>query len=186
MSLSLSTTIERIRRASAPAGMTTKIIAIDGCGGAGKSTLAARLSKELNTCSIIHTDDFASWDNSQNWYPRMLEQALIPLSQNQRAHFQKYDWNKKELLEWATVEPQEFVIIEGVSSARCEFRPFLAFSIFVKTDRSLRLKRGIERDGLQAEAQWKKWMSEEDDYIARHNPEDFADLIVSGERKIDE
>lgn len=52
-----------IRSARAPVDVTTKIIAIDGCGGAGKSTLATQISAALDSCPVIHTDDFASWDN---------------------------------------------------------------------------------------------------------------------------
>lgn len=177
----------QIQQAKPLADMKTKIIAIDGCGGAGKSTLAEKLSKTLGSCSIIHTDDFASWDQSQSWYPRMLKQVLEPLRKNHVAKFQKYDWNKKALGEWITVEPQEFVILEGVSSARKEFRPYLTFSIYVETNRELRLKRGLERDGLQSENQWLKWMKEEDEYLVRDNPKTFVNLIVSGsEGRIDE
>jgi uridine kinase len=46
-----------------PKGMTTRLIAIDGPGGAGKSTLAERLAKQLSGAQIVRTDDFASWDN---------------------------------------------------------------------------------------------------------------------------
>lgn len=40
----------------------TRFIAIDGHGGSGKSTLAKLLAKHFNA-EIIHTDDFAGWDN---------------------------------------------------------------------------------------------------------------------------
>lgn len=160
--------------------MQTRIIAIDGCGGAGKSTLAASLAHQFNNCDIIHTDDFASWDSSLHWFPRMIEQVLEPLKNNKSAFYQRYDWNEKKLMNWITVPPQPIIIIEGVSSSRKEFRPFLSFSIFVNTDKETRLQRGLQRDGLQAKAQWLKWMSSEDEYIARDNPEDFADVVVVG------
>ena len=67
--------------ASVPVGVSTKIIAIDGCGGAGKSTLAAQISAALGSCPVIHTDDFASWDNPLGWYDRMIDQVLKPLKQ---------------------------------------------------------------------------------------------------------
>lgn len=180
MNSSISSIVFQIAKAAPPDGMTSKIIAIDGCGGAGKSTLALKLSKCFDDCPVIHTDDFASWDNSTSWFPRMLEQALIPLSQNQIARFQKYDWNEKKLADWITIEPQEYIILEGVTAARKEFRPYLAFSIYVETDRELRLKRGLERDGTDAKAQWLRWMQEEDEYIFRDQTKDFVNVIVSG------
>jgi cytidylate kinase len=53
--------IDTILRAPRPPDMRTKIVAIDGCGGAGKSTLAARIAPRLVDAPVIHTDDFASF-----------------------------------------------------------------------------------------------------------------------------
>ena len=53
---------EAIRSSQAPAGVKTRIVAIDGQGGAGKSTLASLLAQQLDA-PIIQTDDFASWEN---------------------------------------------------------------------------------------------------------------------------
>lgn len=170
----------QILESKPPGKMHTRIVAVDGCGGAGKSTLAAKLAIYFKNCAVIHTDDFASWENSLDWFPRMMEQVLLPLKDNKNAIYQRYDWNEKKLMNWITVCPQPIIIIEGVSSSRKEFRPFLSFSIFVKTDKETRLQRGLERDGLQAKEQWLKWMNSEDEYIARDNPEGFANIIVSG------
>ena len=63
--------------------MSTKIVAIDGRGGAGKSSLAERLAQELGGAQILRTDDFASWENPLDWWPRLIEEALEPLSRNQ-------------------------------------------------------------------------------------------------------
>jgi predicted Ser/Thr protein kinase len=64
-----SSIIKAIQSIQAPSGMTTKIIAIDGPGGAGKSSFAEQLSQQLGNVPIIHTDDFASWENPLNWAP---------------------------------------------------------------------------------------------------------------------
>lgn len=91
--------IQAIQTAQAPDGMTTKIISIDGPGGAGKSSLAEQLSQKLGNAPIIYTDDFASWDNPLNWWPRLLGQVLEPLSHNEIARYQRYDWGTKRLAE---------------------------------------------------------------------------------------
>jgi len=159
----------------------TKIIAIDGYGGSGKSTFAKRLSQELRSCPIVHTDDFATWNNPLNWYPRMIKQVFTPLSKNKAAKYQRFDWVKGCLTDWLSIDPQEFVIIEGVSSSRIEFREFLAFSIYIKTNRELCLQRGLERDGEDALSQWVEWMKEEENYHSENNPEAYADIIFSGQ-----
>ena len=171
---------ERVAGAAPAMSMQTALIAIDGCGGAGKSTFAAGLSGLLDDCPIIPTDDFASWEVPLDWYPRMLEQVMIPLSENLPARFQRYDWPSSQLAEWRTVSPQAFVLIEGVSAMREEFKPFLAFSIYVETDREIRFKRGLQRDGEETREQWLGWMKYEDDYLERDDPISSADLIISG------
>ena len=169
-----------ISKSVSPEEMQTRIVAIDGCGGAGKSTLAAKLATILDDCSLIHTDDFASWDHPLDWYPRMITQVLEPLRQNRPTRYQKFDWQKKQLGEWETVEPCPVVLVEGVSASRVEFRPYLSFAIFVETDRELRLQRGLERDGEEALPLWQQWMAEEDEYLLRDRPEEYADVVISG------
>ncbi len=169
-----------ISKSVSPEEMQTRIVAIDGCGGAGKSTLAAKLATILDDCSLIHTDDFASWDHPLDWYPRMITQVLEPLRQNRPTRYQKFDWQKNQLGEWETVEPCPVVLVEGVSASRVEFRPYLSFAIFVETDRELRLQRGLERDGEEALPLWQQWMAEEDEYLLRDRPEEYADVVISG------
>jgi uridine kinase len=67
-----------------------------------------------------------------------------------------------------------------VSASRKAFRPFLALAVWVATPRDVRLRRGLERDGQAAYDQWLEWMGEEDAFVARERPDEFADLIVSG------
>src|SRR5437870_1508968 len=102
--------VDAIKSAQAPGAMKTKIIAVDGPGGAGKSTFAGQLANALENAPIMHTDDFASWDNPLNWWPRLLEQVLKPLAINRPAHYQRYDWGAKQLAEWCDVEPTQYLI----------------------------------------------------------------------------
>ena len=169
-----------ILASTSPDQMKTRIVAIDGCGGAGKTTFAASLAGTLENCPAIHTDDFASWNNPIDWYPRLIEQVLEPLRHNQVAHFQKFDWQANQLGQWETVKPCSVVILEGVSSSRSEFRPYLSFAIYIETDRDLRLKRGLERDGEAALPLWQQWMAEEDEYVLRDRPQEYADIVISG------
>lgn len=169
---------EHIRGLPLSAG-TSRIIGIDGCGGAGKSTFAETLAQELGGCSIVHTDDFASWDEPLNWWPRLVEKVLIPLSRSEQARYQRYDWDTQQLADWLLVE-SETVILEGVSSTRREFRPYLAYRVWIDTPAELRLKRGLERDGQEMENQWRIWMADEERYMADHLPRESAQLIVNG------
>ena len=160
--------------------MSTAIIAIDGLGGAGKTTLSEKLAAELNNAPIIHTDDFASWDNPLNWWLRLLEQVLEPLGRNESGRYQRYDWDRQVLAEWYDVPVTRYLVLEGVSASRSAFKPFLAFSIWVETPREERLRRGLARDGESAHEQWARWMAEEDAYLKDEQPAQRADLLVPG------
>jgi len=178
--------IKSIERSQRRGSMTTRIIAVDGPGGAGKSTFANRLSDALNGAPIIHTDDFASWDNPLNWWPRLIEQVLEPLARNVPARYQRYDWDTKSLAEWHDVEPTDYIIVEGVSSSREAFRPYVAYSVWIETPRDERLRRGLERDGESARAQWDEWMAREDEYIQQEKPAERADVVIDGTADLNE
>ena len=176
--------VDGARSKQPPARMTTRIIAIDGPGGAGKSSLAEILSKELDRAPIVYTDDFASWDSPVNWWPRLIEEVLEPLSRNERARYRRSDWQQTGRERSGEVSPADFVILEGVTASREAFRPYLAYSIWVETPRDLRLRRGVERDGEELRTQWEEWMAGEDHYVAREKPQEKADLILPGDRDL--
>lgn len=165
--------------------MSTRVVAIDGPGGAGKSVLAESLAVELDVAKIVHTDEFASWDDPLDWWPRLLAQVLEPLGRNESSRYQRYDWDEQRLSDWRDVEPAPFLILEGVSSSRESFSRYLAYRIWVETPRSERLRRGLERDGPDRLELWNSWMQSEDAYIARENPMQRADCVIDGMRPLD-
>ena len=159
--------------------MRTKIVAIDGHGGAGKSSLARVMSVELDA-PIVHTDDFASWDNPIDWWPELIKKVLEPLALGNTARYVPTTWGGPQRQE-VVVEPCDCVLLEGVSASREAFRPFLAYSIWVETPHAIRLRRGIQRDGESALLDWERWMGEEDAYVARERPAEHADAVIAGD-----
>jgi uridine kinase len=167
-------------RATGPSAGRSRIVAVDGPGGAGKSTLAASLAGRLDA-ETVHTDDFAGWDDPIGWWPRLLEEVLEPLAAGRQASFMPTNWDGRSRTRIA-VEPREFVILEGVTSSRAAFRPFLAYSIWIETPRDVRLTRGLARDGQAMRRQWESWMAAEDRYIEEERPAQHADLVLPGDQ----
>ena len=116
-----------------------------------------------------------------SWYLRMLQEVFLPLENNCSAYFQKYNWDKNNFDDWEEVKPSDFIIIEGVSSCRVEFRRFISFGIYLELEREKRLERGLIRDGGEAMEQWFEWMKEEDEYLSAHRPDEFVNLIIRGD-----
>ncbi len=86
----------------------------------------------------------------------------------------------RNALDWHEVKAGTYLIVEGVSSSRVAFAPYLAASVWVATARLERLRRGLQRDGQDALSLWQDWMAAEDEYIARERPDLRADLVISG------
>ncbi len=172
-----------IRDAEPPNGVRVLVVAIDGCGGAGKSTLAARLAVLLNA-PVVSTDEFASWSHPLDWYPRVIEQLLAPLAAGRSATYRRSEWGGGESVT-VTLPPTPILILEGVSSSRRAFDDYLAYRIWIDTDREVRLRRGLERDGEHLRDQWLEWMASEDAYVAEENPQGRADVVVSGEAELE-
>jgi uridine kinase len=156
------------------------LVAIDGPGGSGKSTFAEKLATALGGAPIVPTDDFASADTPLGWWPRLLSQVIEPLIKGRQARYQRYDWVRRELADWVEVPAAPAVILEGVSSGRLEWAAHLSFLVWIHTDRSERLRRGLERDGPEAAELWQGWMAAEDSYVAEQDPVGRADLVVDG------
>lgn len=157
------------------------LVAVDGRGGAGKLTLAAELARRLTDVALLHTDDFAfGWEGG--WDLRRFDlQVLQPLLNDRLARYQRYDWNSDSLAEWHEVHsPVAVLILEGVSSTRKELRDVWDIAVWVDAPESLRLQRGLTRDGEQARELWRRWMAEEDVWISEEAPIEHVDFIIDG------
>ncbi|EDX66046.1 AAA family ATPase [Bacillus cereus] len=170
------------------------IIGIDGCGGAGKSTLANKIKSNFSTVTIVHMDDFylpsakivnehptnKSIGADFDW-KRLLQEVLDPISNGIEGCYKRYDWETDSLAESHTVSANGIVIIEGVYATRQELAGIYDLKIWVNCPRETRIKRGIARDGEAARDMWENnWMIAEDMYVESHKPHEFADVIIDG------
>jgi uridine kinase len=164
------------------------VVAIDGHGGAGKSTFAKRLAERVQelgvTCTMIHSDDFyasvpererASWDaqtgyeRSYDWQ-RLRDQVLVPLRDGQVGRSHLHDWDHDRLSgETTEYVPATVIIVEGCYSARPELRDVIDVFVYVEADDAERRRRLIER-GENTLAQMVRWEAAESWYLRNIQP----------------
>jgi len=167
------------------------VIAIDGGGGAGKSTLARGIENAFaGSVSIIRCDDFygplhdtqlapaEAYENYFDWR-RMRDAAMMPLRAGRRARYQRSDWTRDHLAQWIDAEPREIVVIEGVFATRPELRGLIDLAIFIETPREERIRRMTARP--QDSLAWMDlWLAAEDWYLENVAPHRSADLLLKG------
>ena len=185
--------LRNLLAATQPKVGQTRLIAIDGHGGSGKSTIANKLARILDA-GIVHTDDFASWDNPLNWWPLVIERVFEPIANGAASlSHPRSKWWESHNPEPVVDQPvTKIMILEGVGSLRKEFRDYISFGIFVDTPKSVCLQRGIERDRATGKTEeeliriWERWFQDEESYIAHDRPQEYADLVIDGTRPYDE
>jgi uridine kinase len=168
-----------------------RLIAIDGHGGAGKSTLARSLAAVWPEAVVIEMDDFYRPVVERSEPPashgadldleRLVEQVLDPFHCGRAGRYQRYDWDEDRLTTWRDVPSDAVILLEGVYSTSQRVRGFLDYSIWVDCPYDVRLCRGVERDGERMRAVWvDQWMPAEDRYVLAERPDATADLVVDG------
>ncbi|WP_062988967.1 uridine kinase family protein [Nocardia anaemiae] len=178
MSTALDDIVDRVVSAAPRLG-STRLVAVDGPAGAGKSTFAASLAARCDAL-VVHTDDFAAANNELPDWPRLEQQVLEPIADRRPGRYQRFDWDKQALAEWHDAAPGGVLILEGVSSARAAVRDRLSLAVWIETPRAVCLARGLERDGAHTLPLWERWMAAEDAHFVADRTREHVDVIIPG------
>ncbi len=174
----------------APASVgQTRLVALDGHSGSGKSWLADLLAAQLNA-PLIHMDDlYDGWDGMPDAVAKVIEWIITPLSRRRPARWRRFDWDEMAYAEWHMAEPGRIVLLEGCASIRPAIAAAYSTRIWVQAPAATRRRR------LHAREDWgmyepfaARWAEQE---LALYRSEDTArlcDLVVenSGDSSHDE
>ena len=162
------------------AAHTGLVIAIDGHGAAGKSTIAGIVA-DLTGAALVRTDDY------------FIEAAGPAPGQNPGgpglAIARYYDWARlrAEALEplraGPAALPSSLIVVEGVTSAAPAFSDLVDRSVFVDTpaqERMLRLRARVSPEEWDDD-----WLVAEQAYFDQVRPLPSFDLVVSGAGAVD-
>lgn len=180
--------VARLLLGAAPPDGRPRIIAVDGRGGGGKTTLAERLRAAVPGAAVVHTDDVAWWHSRFGWAEPMTDGILGPLRAGRDVRFQPPGWagrGRTGFVEVSAAAPA--VIVEGVGASRRELAGLIDVAVWTQSDFADAKRRGLRRDiaerGLDdatAEREWDEWMVEEVPFLLADRPWERADLIVAG------
>jgi len=161
-------------------------IAIDGKGGAGKSTLAKQLSEMLKV-EIIHTDDFTTFDKpAYDGSDKVIEEVFNPIIRGSRSlSYERLQVWPGEPTMVKNQAISDVMLIEGCGVSCEKFRPYLSYVITTSLDDDIRIKRIIARDvvdgGRSSEENdriGKLWEEKENEYFSQDDPLLRSDLII--------
>jgi uridine kinase len=165
----------------------TRLVCVDGPAGSGKTTLAAGLHAVLGDSAVVHMDDvYRGWDTDfDEVHQRLRHQLVEPLREGRTAHYQRYDWYAGRFDAWVEVPPPAVLLLEGVASAHVSLDPVTSMLVWIEVDRDERIRRGVERDGVDVLPRWLAWMAHEEAEHDRQRTRGRADLLLRGDGPAD-
>ncbi len=162
-----------------------RVIAVNGRGGSGKTTLAARLHKAIPGTAVVHTDDIAWWHSRFGWDDLMIDGVLTPLRQDRAVRYQPPAWKTRDRTGFIEVPAGARLIVEGVGASRRELAHLIDVAIWVQSDYEEAKIRGLRRDMVEdgrdeadAVRNWDEWEAEEVPFLLEDRPWERADYVV--------
>jgi uridine kinase len=157
----------------------TRLIAVDGRSGSGKTWLAGRLARPLDA-PVIHLDDlYPGWDGLTRVADVLAEWVIEPLARGEPARWRRFDWGTMIYAEWHTTEAADVVVLEGCGSIRSALAGAYAARIWVEAPAAARRQR------LRARPDWtayepfaRRWAAREDQLYRTEHTRRHCDVIV--------
>jgi uridine kinase len=176
-----------------------RLVCVDGPAGSGKSTLAGRIAGALDGLPaaalgagpadssarvrtvVVHLDDlYEGWTGLDGVWDRLRAQVLDPLAAGSPGRYQRYDWVAGRFAEWVDLPVPDVLIVEGCGSAPRTVDGRSVLVVWVGAPATVRLDRGLDRDGESMRAEWERWMVLEAEHFAREGTRARADVVVDG------
>jgi hypothetical protein len=164
----------------------SRLVAVDGPSGAGKTVFAGRLADALAAVPgtvrppVVHTDDLLDgWADQFTFWPRLESWVLEPLREGRAGSYRRYSWVRRRFTgRPVRVPAAPVVIIEGVSAARAAVAPELTLGVFVTAPLPVRQARTLVRDGPAAQPYLAVWRAGEEPYFAADRTGERVELVV--------
>ena len=172
------TRIAAAARRAAPQAGATRVVAVDGRSGSGKTSLAALLSGRLRAPVVSLEDLYGGWDGLEHGIDLLVSAVLEPLAAGRAARVPRYDWIAGKWAVPVVLEPPDVLIVEGVGAGARRAAAFESVLVWLEVPAPARKQRAIARDGATFAPYWDQWAAQEDLMLARERTPDRADIIL--------
>lgn len=170
--------VVRLAWSRAPAAGQTRVIAVDGRSGAGKTSLATALQASLGAPVVALEDLYGGWDGLERGIDLLVSAVLEPLAAGKAARVPRYDWVAAAWDTPWTLEPPEVLIVEGVGAGARRAAAYESALVWMEEPAPVRKKRALDRDGEAFAPYWDAWAAQEDTMLARERTPERADLTL--------
>ena len=161
-----------------PRAGRTRVVAVDGRSGAGKTTFATALQAALGAPVVRLEDLYGGWDGLERGVDVLVSEVLEPLAAGRTALVPRYDWIAAGWdAPWA-LEPPGVLIVEGVGAGARRAAAYESALVWMEEPAPVRKRRALDRDGETFAAYWDAWAAQEDAMLARERTPERADLIL--------
>ena len=164
------------------------LVAIDGRGAAGKTSLSLYMQSLMPELVYVYGDDyFEPTPGEKAWgsfnEERFFNDVIKPLQAgNTEFTYCPYDWHRVPHISTQNIKIKKGLCLERSYSFAFDIKWDL--KIWVETPRKVTLERGISRSTEtkeRAEEVWRElWKPMEDGYIKDSQPVEIADLVLDG------
>src|ERR1700722_16944682 len=125
----------------------TRVVAVDGRSGSGKTSLAAALRDRLRAPVVTLEDLYGGWDGLEHGIDLLVSEVLEPLGAGLAARVPRYDWVTAAWRPPWLLEPPKVLIVEGVGAGARRAVTYESTLIWMQAPEVVRKKRALDRDG---------------------------------------
>lgn len=165
-------------RTRAPRAGATRVLAVEGRSGAGKTVLATAVAAALDAPLIRMDDLYPGWDGLSAGVEALRAWVLVPLAAGARPGLRRWDWTASTYREWEPITPGDHLVVEGVGCGAGVLAAYRSGLVWIEAPEGLRKRRALARDGEIYAPHWERWARQEDVFYAANEVAASADLII--------
>lgn len=153
-----------------------RTVLIDGRSGSGKTTLTDLLVRSWPDAAVLRLEDvYPGWDGLARGSDHLLDAVLERRAAGAAAAYRSWNWATGAPGGEHLVDPDRPLVVDGVGSLTAASRALVDAAVWVEAPDELRRERALARDGDVYRPHWERWATQEDAFIAEHQPARHAD-----------